>query len=108
MEINKLINHLFKEYKSLSSLLQATVLPWLPQKSHNKNSSLNISSSPACQNVDILTKNLPQISEYNTGVPPNRSITNKKLINNNGEVAPNKLIKDEQFKNNIQECFSKK
>ena len=28
--------------------------------------------------------------------------------NNNGEVAPNKLIIDEQSKNNIQECFSKK
>ena len=32
LENNKLINHLFKEYKSLSSLLQATVSPWLPQK----------------------------------------------------------------------------
>ena len=31
---NKSINHLFKEYKSLSSLLQATVSPWLPQNSH--------------------------------------------------------------------------
>ena len=28
---NKLINHLFKEYKSLSSLLEATVSPGLPQ-----------------------------------------------------------------------------
>ena len=45
-ENNKLINHLFKEYKSLSSLLQATVSPWLPQKSQHKNSNLNINSSP--------------------------------------------------------------
>ena len=35
-------------------------------------------------------------------------IINNKLRNNNEEVAPNKLIIDEQFKNNIQECFSKK
>ena len=33
-ENNKSINHLFKEYKNLSSLLQATVSPWLPQNSH--------------------------------------------------------------------------
>ena len=31
LENNKLINHLFKEYKSLSSLLEATVSPGLPQ-----------------------------------------------------------------------------
>ena len=49
LENNKLINHLFKEYKSLSSLLQATVSPWLPQNSHNKNSYLNINSSPNTQ-----------------------------------------------------------
>ena len=35
-------------------------------------------------------------------------IINNKLRKSNGEVAPNKLIIDEQFKNNIQECFSKK
>ena len=28
--------------------------------------------------------------------------------NNNGGVAPNKLIIDEQFRNNIQKCFPKK
>ena len=33
---------------------------------------------------------------------------NNQLINNNGGVAPNKLVIDEQFKNNMQECFSKK
>ena len=32
LENNKLTNHLFKEFKSLSSLLQATVSPLLPQK----------------------------------------------------------------------------
>ena len=35
-------------------------------------------------------------------------IINNQLRNNNEEVAPNKLIIDEQFKNNIQEYFSKK
>ena len=50
LENNKLINHLFKEYKSLSSLLQATVSPLLPQKSQNENSNLNINSSPVCKN----------------------------------------------------------
>ena len=35
-------------------------------------------------------------------------IINNKLRNNNGKVAPNKLIIDKQFKNNIKECFSKK
>ena len=35
-------------------------------------------------------------------------IINNKLRSNNEEVTPNKLIIDEQFKNNIQECFSKK
>ena len=38
LENNKVINHLFEEYKSLSSLLQAAVSPWLPQNSHNENS----------------------------------------------------------------------
>ena len=33
---------------------------------------------------------------------------NNQLRNNNGGVAPNILITDEQFKNNMQECFSKK
>ena len=33
LENNKIINHLFKEYKSLSSLLQTTVSLWLPYKS---------------------------------------------------------------------------
>ena len=108
LENNKLINHLFKEYKSLSSLLQATVTPWLPQKSHNENSNLKINSSPVCKNFETRNKNLPQVSTNNRGAPPNRFIINNKLRNNNGEVAPNKLIIDEQFKNNIQECFSKK
>ena len=108
MENNKLINHLFKEYKSLSSLLQATVPPGLPQKWHNENSNLNINSSPVCKNFETPTKNLPQISKSNRGIPPNRLIINNKLGNNNGEVAPNNLIIDEQFKNNIQKCFSKK
>ena len=93
MENNKLINHLFKEYKSLSSFLQATVSPWLPQNSHNENSNLNINSSPVCNNFETPTKNPPQISKSNGGVPP---------------VAPNKIIIDEDFKNNVQECFSKK
>ena len=107
-ENNELINHLFKEYKSLSSLLQATVSPGLPQKPRNENSNLNINSSPVCRNFETPTKNLPQMSKSNRGVPPNRLIINNKLRNNNEEVAPNKLIIDEQFKNNIQECFSKK
>ena len=93
LENNKLINHLFKEYKSLSSFLQATVSPWLPQNSHNENSNLNINSSPVCNNFETPTKNPPQISKSNGGVPP---------------VAPNKIIIDEDFKNNVQECFSKK
>ena len=33
---------------------------------------------------------------------------NNQLRNDNGGMAPNKLIIDVQFKNNIQECFSKK
>ena len=105
LENNKIINHLFKEYKSLSILLQATVSPWLPQNSHNKNSNLNINSSPLCNNFKTPTKNLPQISKSNGGVPPNRF---NKLRNSNGEVVSNKIIRDEQFKNQIQECFSKK
>ena len=93
LENNEIINHLFKEYKSLSSFLQATVSPWLPQNSHNENSNLNINSSPVCNNFETPTKNPPQISKSNVGVPP---------------VAPNKIIIDEDFKNNVQECFSKK
>ena len=93
LENNEIINHLFKEYKSLSSFLQATVSPWLPQNSHNENSNLNINSSPVCNNFETPTKNHPQISKSNGGVPP---------------VAPNKIIIDEDFKNNVQECFSKK
>ena len=92
LENNEIINHLFKEYKSLSSFLQATVSPWLPQNSHNENSNLNINSSPVCNNFET-PKNPPQISKSNGGVPP---------------VAPNKIIIDEDFKNNVQECFSKK
>ena len=105
-----MINHLFNEYKSLLSLLQATVLPWLLQNSHNENSNLNPISSTACNSMHFETpiKNLPQISKSNGWVPPNRSIISSKFRNNNGEVAPNKLIKDKQFKNNLQECFSKK
>ena len=93
LENNEIINHLFKEYKSLSSFLQATVSPWLPQNSHNENSNLNINSSPVCNNFETPTKNPPQISKSNGGVPP---------------VAPNKIIIDEDFKNNVQDCFSKK
>ena len=93
LENNEIINHLFKEYKSLSSFLQATVSPLLPQNSHNENSNLNINSSPVCNNFETPTKNPPQISKSNGGVPP---------------VAPNKIIIDEDFKNNVQECFSKK
>ena len=93
LENNEIINHLFKEYKSLSSFLQATVSPWLPQNSHNENSNLNINSSPVCNNFETPTKNPPQISKCNGGVPP---------------VALNKIIIDEDFKNNVQECFSKK
>ena len=76
LENNKLINHLFKEYKSLSRILQATVSPWLPQKSQNENSNLNINSSPVCKNFETPTKNQPQISKSNRGVPPNRLIIN--------------------------------
>ena len=107
MENNKLIKHLFKEYKSLSNLSQATVSPWLPQKSQNEKSNLNISSSPLCKNFETPTKNQPQISKSNRRVPPNRLIINNKLRNNNEEVAPNKLIIDEQFKNNIQDDSQK-
>ena len=108
LEKNKLINHLFKEYKSLSSFLQAIVSPWLPQKPHNENSNVNINSSPACNKFETSTENLPKILKGNRGVPPNRLNINKNFRNNNGEMAPNKLIIDEQSKNNIQECFSKK
>ena len=107
LENNKIINHLFKKYESLSSLLEATVSPWLPQNSHNENSNLNINSSPVRNNFETPTKHLPLISKSNGGVAPNRLIINNKLRNNNGEVAPNKIIIDEQFKSNIQECFSK-
>ena len=67
LENSKLINHLFNEYKSLSSLLQATVLPWLLQNSHNENSNLNPISSTACNSMHFETpiKNLPQISKSN-------------------------------------------
>ena len=42
-------------------------------------------------------------------VPPNRLIMNNQLRNNNGGVAPNKIIiVDEQFKNNMHGFFSKK
>ena len=80
---NKIINHLFKEYKSLLSLLQATVSSLLPQNSHNENSNLNIISSHVCNNFETPTKNLPQLSKSNRGVPPNRLIINNKLRNNN-------------------------
>ena len=83
LENNKLINHLFKEYKSLSNLLQATVLPWLPQKSHNENSNCNINSSPVSKNFEKPTKNLPQISKNNRRVPPNRLIIDNELFKNN-------------------------
>ena len=33
---------------------------------------------------------------------------NNQLRNNNGGVAPDRLVMDEQFKNNIQELLSKK
>ena len=58
-----------------------------------------------CNNFERPTKHLPQISKSNGGVPPNRF---NKLRNSNGEVVSNKIIRDEQFKNQIQECFSKK
>ena len=72
VENNTIINHLLKEYESLSSLLQATVSPWLPQNSRNENSNLNINSSSVCNYFETPTKNLPQISKSNGGVPPNR------------------------------------
>ena len=59
LENDIIINHLFKEYKNLSSLLQATVSPWLPQNSHNENSNLNINSSSVCNYFETPTKNLP-------------------------------------------------
>ena len=77
LENNKLINHLFKEYKSLSSLLQATVSPWLPQNSHNENSNLNINSPPVCNNFETPTKNPPQTPKNYGEVPPNRLIMKK-------------------------------
>ena len=102
LENNKIINHLFEEYKSLSSLLQATVSPWLPQNSQNENSNLNINSPPVCNNFETPTKNPPQAPNNNGKVPPNRLIMNNQLRTHNGRVAPNKLVIDEQFKNNIQ------
>ena len=108
LENNKIINHLLEEYKSLSSLLQVTVSPWLPQNSHNENSNLNINVSSVCNNFKTPTKNPPQTPKNNEEVPPNRLIMNNQLKNNNGEEAPNETIIDVQFKNNIQECFSKK
>ena len=108
LENNKIVNQLFEEYKSLSSLLQATASPWLPKNSHNKNSSLNLTSSPVCNNFKAPTKNPSQTPKHNGELPPNRLTMNNQLRNNNGRVAPNKIIIDEQFKNNIQECFSKK
>ena len=65
LENNKVINHLFEEYKSLSSFLQATVSPWLPQNSHNENSNLNINSSPVCNNFKTATKNSPRTPKNN-------------------------------------------
>ena len=108
LENNKLINHLFKEYKSFIKPLTSYHITMVTSKPHNKNSNLNINSSPVCKNFETPTENLPQISKSNIGVPPNRLIIIKNFRNNNGEVAPNKLIIDEQSKNNIQECFSKK
>ena len=89
MEDNKIINRLFEEYKSLSSLLQATVSPWLPQNSHNENSNLNINSPPVCNNFETLTKSTPKAHKSNGKVPPNRSIMNNQLGNDNEGVAPN-------------------
>ena len=54
------------------------------------------------------TKNPPQTPKNNREVLPNTLIMNNQLTSNNGGVAPNKPIIDEQFKSNIQECFSKK
>ena len=54
------------------------------------------------------TKNPPQTPKNNREVPPNTLIMNNQLTNNNGGVAPSKPIIDEQFKSNMQECFSKK
>ena len=42
-------------YKNLSSLIQASVSPWLPQNSHNENSNLNINSPPVCNSFETLT-----------------------------------------------------
>ena len=69
LENNKIINHLL-------SLLQATVLPWLPQNSHNKNSSLSIDSAPVCNNFETPTKNPPQTPKNNKEVPSNILIMN--------------------------------
>ena len=60
LENNEVINHLFAENKSLSSLFQATLSPWLPHNSHNKNSNLNVISSPVCNNFETATKDPPQ------------------------------------------------
>ena len=94
LENNKIMNHLFEEYKSFSSLSQATVPSWLPQNLHKENSNLNINSSPVCNNFETPTKSLSQISKSNGGVLPKRLIINNKIRNNNEEVAPNKLIID--------------
>ena len=108
LEDNKIINLLFEEYKSLSSLVQATLSPWLPQNSRNENSNLNINSSPVCNNFETSTKNPPQTPKNNEEIPPNRLIMNNQFKRNNEGVASNKIIINEQFKNNMQECFSKK
>ena len=107
MENNKVINHLLEECKSLSSILQATVSPWLPQNSYNGNSNLNINSPLVCNSFETPTKNPPHTPKNNGEVLPNKLIMNNQLRNNNRGVAPNKPIIDEQLKNNIQEYFSK-
>ena len=74
MENNKVMNHLLKEYKTLSSPLQTTVSP---QNSHNENSNLNINCPPVCNNFETPTKNPPQTPKNYGEVPPNRLIMKK-------------------------------
>ena len=67
-------------------------LPWLPQNSHN--------TLHQCLTISKHTLKTHQTQKK-------KQRRSNQLRNNNGAVALIKLILDEQFKNNIQKCFSK-
>ena len=77
LENNKVISH----------------LPWLPENSHN-----------TLHQCVTISKHALKTQQTHKKKKQRRS---NQLRNNNGAVALIKLIIDEQFKNNIQKCFSK-